>query len=139
MGVISLFAWFILAGGVTRGPRTIEYVIPTGSAQRVAAGENIETIPAKTIFVVGDTLVLNNQDDADHQIGPFWVPAHSTSSTVLLTPSFTNYYCSVHSNKTIGWEVQPQHSLTLTLLPTIVLGLPLGVVSSLIARVVSSL
>src|SRR3990172_6984593 len=58
-----------------RPPQAIELTIPAGTAERVAAGEASPSIPSGLEFVVGDTLVVHNQDSVSHELGPIWVPA----------------------------------------------------------------
>lgn len=139
VGALSLSAWAILGGGVLRPSQRIEFVIPAGAAQRVQAGETIPSIPANSVFVVGDVLALRNEDVVNHQMGPFWIPAGTTITIPLDRPSTFNYLCTIHPSGNIGLEVRPSDSLLLTLVPTLVLGLPMGVVLSLILRVVSRL
>lgn len=139
VGSISVLAWFMLAGGVTRGPMQIEYVIPAGTAERVAAGETVPTIPRRAVFVAGDVLVLRNEDRVNHQLGPFWIPAGTTMTIPLDRPANLNYLCTIHPSGSIGLEVRPHNSLLLTLVPTFALGLPLGAVLSLVIRVASRL
>jgi hypothetical protein len=139
IGTISLLAWYILADGVLRGPMRVEYVIPQGASKRIAAGESIDTIPAQALFIVGDELVLNNQDEVNHQVGPFWIPAKSALVIPLDRENSFNYLCTIHPSGAIGLEVRPQNSLLLTLLPTLLLGVPIGISLSVIARVVSGL
>lgn len=138
-GGMSVLAWVLFTDGPTRAPTRIEYVIPAGTAQRIAAGEAISVIPAKAIFVVGDILVLRNEDKVKHQLGPFWVPAGKTLNIPLLAASSFNYLCSIHPSGTIGIDVRPQTNLWQTLVPTLLLGVPIGGVLSLILRVVARL
>ncbi len=139
IGIISVLGWFIFTGGMTRGPMRIELVIPAGAAKRIAAGEALPGIPAKAIFVAGDVLVLRNEDAVNHQLGPFWIPAGTTLTVPLERPSTLNYLCTIHPSGTIGLEVLPQHSLRLTLIPTLLLGVPLGSILGVIARIMSRL
>ena len=139
MGAISLLAWVVLGGGVMRAPQRIEFVIPTGTAERVKAGEAVPSIPAKSVFIVGDVLALRNEDDANHQMGPFWIPARTTITIPLDRASTFNYVCTIHPSGYIGLEVRPRDSLFLTLVPTLGLGLPIGVALMIIGHVLARL
>jgi hypothetical protein len=139
MGAISLSAWVLLSGGILRPPQRIEFVIPAGAAQRIQDGETVPSIPANSVFVVGDVLALRNEDVLNHRMGPFWIPAGTTITIPLDRPSTFNYLCTIHPSGSIGLEVRPRDSLLLTLVPTLVLGLPMGAVLSLIARVLARL
>lgn len=138
-GTISIVAWLLLTGGPTRAPGRIEYVIPAGTAQRIAAGEAVPSIPAKAVFVVGDILVLRNEDKVKHQFGPFWVPAGTSVNIPLSEASSSNYLCSIHPSGTIGIDVQPPTNLWQILVPTLLLGVPIGGVLNIILRVVARL
>jgi len=138
VGVVTLLAWYLF-GGTTRGPRRIEYVIPAGAAKRVAAGEALPGIPAKAVFVVGDVLVLRNEDEVNHQFRPFRIPAGTVLTFPLERPSTLNYLCTIHPSGTIGLEVQPASSLLRTLVRAMLMGVPVGAVLSLVIHVASRL
>jgi hypothetical protein len=139
VGAVTLIAWFLFTGGITRGPARIEFVIPAGTAERVAAGEAVPSIPAKESFIVGDVLVLRNEDGANHQLGPFWIPAGTTLTIPLERAASFDYVCTIHPSGYFGLEVRPQNSILLTLVPTLLLGIPLGGVISLIVQVMNRL
>ncbi len=139
IGVISVVSWITVGGGVLRPPQRIEFVIPQGTAQRVQAGEAVPSIPAKSVFVIGDVLVIRNEDVANHQLGPFWIPAKSTLSVPLNQAQSFSYLCTIHPSGSIGLEVRPRDSLLLTFIPTFAMGLPLGIALVIIARVLSRL
>ncbi len=115
---ISLILGFLLAGITTevsyqllkrenREPARIELIIPAGTAQRVAAGETPPAIPEDMTFVIGDTLVVVNQDEVDHQLGPLWVPAGASASMNLDTEENFALECSFQPSKYFGLEVRP--------------------------------
>lgn len=139
MGALSLLAWMLLGGGVIRAPQRIEFVIPEGTAARVQAGQAVPSIPAKSVFIVGDVLALRNDDVSNHQMGPFWIPARTTITIPLDRASTFNYLCTIHPSGYIGLEVRPRDSLLLTLIPTLGLGLPIGAALVIIVRVMARL
>ncbi|MBP7690561.1 MAG: hypothetical protein KA764_01515 [Anaerolineales bacterium] len=126
MGALSLLAWPIVFGDTARGPKKIEYVIPAGTAALLAGGGEVTVIPNDSVYVVGDQLVFHNKDSANHQIGPFWLPAGTTASVVLKTVNKFDYNCSVHSSGSVALDVRSPTSPWLMLVPTLALGLPLG-------------
>ena len=72
-------AWLIAEGSFAilkdksdHAPSRIELVIPAGTADKVAAGQTVLSLPAEMVFVVGDTLVVKNEDTTNHQLGPIW-------------------------------------------------------------------
>jgi hypothetical protein len=89
-----------------RSPRTVELVIPEGTAARVAAGEEVSAIPGEMVFVLGDTLLVRNEDVISHELGPLWVPAHSTASLLMEKPQSVSYSCSFQSSRYFGLDVR---------------------------------
>jgi hypothetical protein len=90
-----------------RGPQVIELIIPQGTAQMVAAGEQAASIPEEMSFVVGDTLVIHNQDDVQHQLGPLYIPAKSSASLGIKISDSHTYTCSFQQTKFLGLDVHP--------------------------------
>jgi hypothetical protein len=99
----------------------------------------VASIPAKWVFVAGDELVFRNEDLADHNVGPFWIPAGTTITIPLERASTYSYLCTVHPGGSIGLEVQPRNSWTRTLTPTLLLGVPIGGVLAVVVRLASRL
>lgn len=89
----------------SRPPQTIQLVIPAGTAERVAGGEENPMLPAEMTFVVGDVLEVVNQDSADHQLGPVWVPAGSSASMVMDKVDRLAYTCSFQSDNYFGVDI----------------------------------
>src|SRR5215510_14372977 len=74
---------FIFLRETARAPREVILTIPVGTAEQVARGEQPPSIPKDMVFVVGDTLVVQNEDLVDHKLGELWIPAHSTAELSL--------------------------------------------------------
>ncbi len=89
-----------------RAPRTIELVIPAGTAERVDRGEPAPGIPEKMSFVVGDVLEVRNEDTVAHQLGPVWVPPGSTGQLVLKDANRYSYTCSFSPDRYLGLDVR---------------------------------
>ena len=94
-----------------RAPREVELVIPPGTAEKVASGESVPSIPEEMTFVVGDTLLVKNEDTQDHQLGPLWVPAHSSASLALNEVNNFAYQCTFQSSRYLGLNVRPPTTL----------------------------
>jgi hypothetical protein len=58
------------------------------------------------VFMMGDTLVVKNEDTVDHQLGPVWVPPGSTASLALEKPNKYAYSCSFIPSKYLGLDVR---------------------------------
>ncbi|MBM3658564.1 MAG: hypothetical protein FJW95_03555 [Actinobacteria bacterium] len=80
-----VLAVVVFSGGGAREPKTFRYVIPAGTGDRVAAGEDVEIVPARLVVRVGDRLLLRNKDDVQHHMGPLLVDPNG-----LLSMSFSD-------------------------------------------------
>src|SRR5512146_1014906 len=85
---------FLFLRDTARAPREITLVIPVGTAAQVARGEQPPSIPENMTFVVGDTLMVKNEDTVDHKLGPLWIPANSTAQLSLDQEENLAYECS---------------------------------------------
>jgi hypothetical protein len=104
-------AFYLLKEDTDRAPEEIELVIPAGTAEKVANGEAIPSIPEEVEFVLGDTLVVNNHDIVDHQLGPLWIPPQSKASLFLDTADRYAYSCSFQPSRYLGIDVKQATTL----------------------------
>jgi len=109
-----------------REPQEIELVIPPGTAQNIANGQTPPTIPEDMTFVVGDTLLVVNQDEVDHQLGPLWIPSGTSASLHLDTEENYILDCSFQSTKVFGIDVLQPVTLGTRLTGILFAGFPLG-------------
>lgn len=105
--VISEGSYRLLREDVDRSPQEIEIVIPPGTAEQVANGEEALSLPEKMVFVRGDVLVVKNEDVANHQLGPVWVPPGATGRLVLEQVNKYRYGCSFVPSQYLGLDVLP--------------------------------
>lgn len=89
-----------------RAPQVVQLVIPAGTAERVAAGEPVPSIPEEMIFVTGDTLEVKNEDNEVHQLGPLTVPPGAKASMVMDKPDQYAYSCSFQPSRYLGLDVR---------------------------------
>lgn len=73
-----------------------DYVIPAGTADRLAAGEVVEIVPSELRVTVGDTIRIVNDDVVDHIVGVFYVRAGSTLTQQFQSTGVLAGECSVH-------------------------------------------
>jgi len=89
-----------------RPPQEVELIIPTGTAAKIAMGEENPSIPSKMSFVIGDTLVVRNEDVADHVLGPLWIPPGASASLKLEKANKFAYSCSFQTTQYFGIDVE---------------------------------
>ena len=135
--VISIILGIVLAAITTeisyqvlkrenREPQRVELIIPAGTAAQIANGETPPDIPDDMTFVVGDTFVVINQDEVDHQLGPLWIPAGTSASLNLDTEENYALECSFQSTSIFGLDVRQPVTLGTRLTGILFAGFPLG-------------
>jgi hypothetical protein len=126
----------LFAGGLgAQEPQRIELIVPRGTAARVAEGEAPPSIPTDLEFVVGDTLVVRNEDVVSHQLGPIWVPAGGTGQLTIRQAATYAYTCSFRREGTIDLRVLPQASIAAQSIAVAMAGLPIGILIGLYSLV----
>lgn len=114
-----------------RVPETISLTIPAGTAAKVALGQKPPSIPDDMTFVVGDTLVVYNDDFADHTLGPLFIPAGTKATITFDKAEQMSYACSFTPVKFLGMEVKEPLTLSTRILGILSAGVPMGVLFAL--------
>ena len=139
--VISMMLGIILAAITTevsyqvlkrenREPARVELIIPAGTAASIEKGEAPPGIPEDMTFVVGDTFVVVNKDEVDHQLGPLWIPPGTSASLNLDTEENYAFECSFQTTNIFGLDVREPVTLGTRLTGILFSGLPLGALFS---------
>jgi len=97
---------FLFLRETARSPREIVLTIPAGTSTKVARGEQPPSIPENMTFVVGDTLLVANEDSVDHKLGPLWIPANSSARLSLDQEENLAYECSFQPGNYFGLDVR---------------------------------
>ena len=106
IGVVVSEIPFLFLRETARPPREIALTIPAGTSVQVARGEQPPSIPENMTFVVGDTLVVRNEDSVDHKLGPLWIPANSSAHLSLDQEENLAYECSFQPGNYFGLDVR---------------------------------
>ncbi len=114
-----------------RPPTEILLLVPNGTAEQVASGEQPPSIPLNMTFVLGDTLVVKNEDSVDHKLGPLWVPAGSSASLFLKQAESFAFECSFQTGNYLGIEVREPLTIWTHLAGILGAGVPLGILIAL--------
>jgi len=122
---------FIFLRETARAPQEITLVIPDGTAEQVARGEQPPSIPSDMTFVVGDVLVVQNEDAVDHKLGPLWIPAKSSAQLPLGDVESLAFECTFQPNKYFGLDVQEPLTTGTRVFGIMYAGLPMGVLIAL--------
>ena len=127
---------FVFLQETARPPQEIVLTIPAGTAEQVARGEQPPSIPKDMIFVVGDTLVMTNEDSVDHKLGELWIPANSTAQLSLDEEQNMAFECSFQAGNYFGLDVRQSLTWGTRLYGVLYAGLPLGILIALYSFVV---
>jgi hypothetical protein len=127
---------FLFLRETARAPQEVVLTIPAGTAERVARGEQPPSIPQNMIFVVGDILVVNNQDVVDHKLGPLWIPANSSAQLFLDQEESFAYECTFQPGSYFGLDVREPLTLSTRLYGITYAGLPIAILIALYSLVI---
>lgn len=134
-GFISAASWVALSDGPLRDPQTVEVRIPEGTAKAIERGEAASAIPGSLRFVQGDQLVLKNEDSVPHRVGNYSVGPGTSLTLPLDTASSSSFLCSFHPQGSIALDVRARTSPLMVLWPTLMIGIPLGLVGAGVVEV----
>lgn len=135
LGAVISEVPFLFLQENARPPQLVELVIPRGTAEQVARGEQPPSIPENMVFVVGDTLVVRNEDSVDHKLGPLWIPKNSSAQLSLNEQESFAYECSFQPGNYFGLDVQESLTIGTRIYGIVYAGLPLGVLIALYSLV----
>ena len=78
----------------------LTFVIPPGTAARLKAGEPFTVLPSPIYLTVGvrDVLVITNDDEVIHQVGPIILGSRQTYRIPFRKPGHFQYACSLHAD-----------------------------------------
>jgi hypothetical protein len=128
---VSEGSFYFLKRDQDRQPATIVLVIPAGAAARVASGQNPPSIPNDLTLVVGDKLKVINQDAANHQLGPLFIPAGAAATMSFDVAQAYTVACSFRTSQYLGFTVQQPITIADRVAGVIFAGLPLGMLIAL--------
>ena len=127
---------FLFLRETARPPQEIVLTIPAGTAEQVSRGEKQPSIPENMIFVVGDILVVNNQDSVDHRLGPLWIPANSSAQLSMDQEESLAFECTFQPGSYFGLDVRQPLTLSTRLYGILYAGLPIAILIALYSLVI---
>jgi hypothetical protein len=129
-------SFIFLKSEAGRAPRTIELLIPLGTAEQMAQGQASPEIPTDMVFVIGDTLVVRNEDSADHRLGPLFVPSGTSASLKLDQAENLIFECSFQPSNYFGLDVRQPVTWETRLYGILFAGVPLGLLLALYSFII---
>jgi hypothetical protein len=122
--VVTEMGFRLQGNTISRPPRTVILVIPKGTSAKVVQGESV--IPSDMTFVVGDTLLVRNEDNVTHTLGPMIVLAGSSASLKLEQAQNLVYTCSFEPQKVFGLDIHEALTLSTRIQGFLLAGIPMG-------------
>ena len=111
VGLINEASHFLQKDTTDRPPKTVELVIPAGTAERVALGEVQPSIPAELTFVIGDSLEVHNYDIVPHELGPLFIPPGAAASLVMEDANKYTLGCTFQPSRYLDFNVRSRTTL----------------------------
>jgi len=127
LGVLISEVPFLFLQETARAPRDIVLTIPAGTADQVARGEQPLSIPENMTFVVGDRLVVRNEDSSDHKLGPLWIPANSSAELALDQEESLAYECTFQPGQYFGLDVREPLTPSTRIYGIVYVALPMAI------------
>lgn len=105
---LGALAWAAFAPLPATGG-ALTFVIPPGTAARLKAGEPFTVLPSPIYLTVGvrDLLVITNDDEVIHQVGPIILGSRQTYRIPFRKPGRFQYTCSLHPTGTLALVIAP--------------------------------
>jgi hypothetical protein len=137
IGVLVSEVPFLFLRETARPPREIVLTIPAGTAEQIGRGEQPPSIPENMTFVVGDQLVVKNEDAVDHKLGPLWIPANSSAQLSLDQEENLAYECSFQPGKYFGLDVREPLTPQTRLFGITYVAIPMAILIALYSLVIT--
>jgi hypothetical protein len=120
---MNLLWWGLLSPDAH--PDTVDqFDIPYGTAAAIASGTGFAFVPSRFALPPGGRLRIVNHDVVEHTIGTATIPPDAWAE--ISAPESGGFTCTVHPSGYIGIDLRERPSIFTMLLPTLLLGLPLG-------------
>ncbi len=124
--------WWGLLSPAARAPELQVLEIPAGTGAAIARGATFSFADNSLVLAPGATVRVVNQDSQEHSIGSFVIPAGETFDITLpKTGADTELSCSIHPSGYLDLGVEKRPPLLATILPSILLGAPFGLLTAL--------
>jgi hypothetical protein len=130
-GVLVSEVPFLFLQETVRPPQEITLTIPAGTSEQIERGEQPPSIPENMTFVVGDKLVIKNEDSVNHKLGPLWIPANSSAQLSLDQEESLAYECSFQPTKYFGLDVHEPLTLGTRLFGILFVAFPMSIMIAL--------
>ncbi len=144
LGLALNALWWAMLSPAAR-PGVQDFVIPKGTAAAVAAGEFPLFIPDALSLREGEVLRVRNDDVSPHQVAGRDVAPGATEDITMRTITAPGslaqdqLVCTVHPAGYIGLSIDERPPLSSIIVPSLLLGLPLGALAAVVIALMKRL
>jgi hypothetical protein len=125
--LLAIVWWAVLSPDARDSGITDELVIPPGTAEAIRTGTGASFVPGQVSLRPGSRLVVRNDDTEEHLIGNAVIPPGAVAE--LTAPeSGEGFYCTIHPSGFLGVDIDERPHFASTIVPALLVGLPLGIV-----------
>ena len=100
-GAATILLWPSSTAGQTH-----EILVPAGTQDLIDDGERVELLPRTFEVAIGDRIVIINDDDATHQVGPYIVGPGQRIEQQFLVPGRIEGVCTLHPSGEVAIVVR---------------------------------
>lgn len=130
--------WWALIEPAAANAETLELIIPEGTAAAIEAGGQPPFIPNALSLGRNKSMIIRNNDVVEHSVGSWVVPPGGVAE-VKAAGEDEQVTCTIHPSGVLGVTIDEQPPFASTIFPSLLLGLPLGLVFGVAAAVGSRL
>ncbi|MBI5948644.1 MAG: hypothetical protein HY875_10955 [Chloroflexi bacterium] len=134
-----MLLWWALLSPSGDGAKTLEIVVPEGTAAAVAEGRPAPFIPTSLSLAKGGSLRVINNDVVEHDVGGYQVPAGRTVTFKANATGTGTLTCTIHPSGYLSLDLTERPSLASTILPTLLLGVPAGIALAVVVAIAGKL
>ena len=117
--------WWLLLPVREEGAKTVDLVIPEGTAAIVFGGRSVPLRPTSFELAPGSKLRVSNQDSVEHHTSGQAIPPNS-EATIEVPTDGGDLVCTIHPSGYLGLTLTSRPGILSTAVPSLLLGVPLG-------------
>jgi len=133
-GLLLAITWALLIEPTIAESKTVDLVIPSGTAAAVALGQPPAFIPANLSLGPNGKLHVQNNDVVEHVVAGKAIPAGSVA-TVSTNKNTKEITCTIHPSGVLGVALEASPGPLEVLVISLIIGVPVALVLGAIITV----
>ena len=137
-GLLLAITWALLIEPTVAASKTVDLVIPSGTAAAVALGQPAAFIPASLSLGPNGKLHVQNNDVVEHVVAGKSIPPGSFA-TITASKDEKTITCTIHPSGVLGVALEDSPGPLAVLVISLAIGLPVALVVGAIITVAGRL